>query len=310
MLRIVIATIVLLLSVSLAQAATCTVTVDDLNFGEVDTLGSAPDDTTANISIECDGAAPETDSITVCANLGEGGGGAVGGVRQSQSAGGSLGFVLYATSGQTTPWGGLTTPQFGDPQRIDVPMTGGSGSGAVTLHGIIPTGQATVPVGDYRSDFAPADAVFTYAEGDLDCAAPSGGADALAPFSVLASVPANCLLETADLDFGTTGVIGSNIDADTAFDLTCTTGTDYEISIDGGGSGDPENRVLRSGSNTVGYDLFSNSQHTDRWGTDAGSVVNGNGDGTAQTYDVYGRIPPQPAAAGAYSDTVVVTILY
>jgi spore coat protein U-like protein len=309
-LRIVIATLVFLLSASLAQAAVCTVDVGDLNFSEVDTLGSTPAAISSDITIECDSITPQTSSITVCGNLGEGGGGTVGGVRQSLSAGGSLGFVLYATSGQTTQWGTVTTPEFGDPRRIDVPVTGTSASLTVTLHGVIPTGQSTAPVGDYRSDFAPTDSVFTYAEGNLDCAAPSGGTDAFAPFSVVASVPANCLLETSDLDFGTTGVIGSNIDADTAFDLTCTSGTDYEISIDGGGAGDPDNRVLRAGSNTVRYDLYSDHQRTDRWGTAAGSIVDGDGDGTVQTYDVYGRIPPQPAAAGAYSDTVVVTIAY
>jgi len=309
-LRILIATIVFLLSASLAHAAVCSLEMSDLDFGSVDTVGNTPGISTSDISIECDGITPGTDTITLCGNIGEGSGGSSGGIRQSLTAGGSLGFVLYATSGQTAPWGSLTAPQFGDPRRIDVPVSGTSASATASLHGIVPAGQSTAPVGAYRADFSSSDAVFTYAEGDLDCDAPVGGTDAHTTFAVLADVPANCLLETSDLDFGRTGLIGDNIDADTAFDLTCTAGTDYTISIDGGGAGDPANRVLRSGNNTVSYDLYSDHQRTDRWGTDTGSVVDGDGDGTVQTYDVYGRIPPQPAAAGAYSDTVVVTIAY
>lgn len=310
MLRILIATIIILLSGTLAQAASCTVAVSDLDFGAVDTIGNAPATTSTDVSIECDGVTPDTETVTVCGNIGAGSGGADGSVRQSLAADGELGFVLYAAGGQSIPWGSTTTPQLGDPIRFDVPVSGTSASLTTTLFGYVPAGQSEAPVGDYRSDFSSADSVFVYAEGNLDCAAPIGGADAPAPFSVLASVAANCLLETSDLDFGTAGLIGSNIDADTDFVLTCSAGIDYTISIDGGGAGDPDNRLLRSGDNAVRYDLYSDPSHASPWGTASGHTVSGSGDGTTQTYDVYGRIPPQPAAAGAYTDTVVVTIIY
>lgn len=310
MLRLLIATILFLLMGSLAQAAVCTVEMSDLDFGTVDAIGNTAAVSTSDVEIECDGVTPGTETITVCGNLGEGSEGTSGGLRQSATTGGTLGFVLYASSGQAAPWGGAMAPALGDPRQIDVPVDGDSASRTVTLHGVVPAGQSTAPVGDYRSDFSSSDAVFTYAEGELDCAAPVGGADAFASFSVLANVAANCLLEANDLDFGTAGLIGSNIDADTDFELSCTEGTDYTIAIDGGGADDPENRLLRSGSNTVRYDLFSDPQRTEHWGMDEGATVDGNGDGTTQVYNVYGRIPPQPAAAGAYADTVVVTIIY
>jgi spore coat protein U-like protein len=310
MLRLLIATFLILLSASLAQAAVCTVQMSDLDFGTVDTIGNTPAVSTSDVEVECDGVTPGTETITVCGNIGEGGEGTSGGMRQSSTTGGSLGFALYAAGGQTSPWGSLTAPSLGDPRQIDVPVDGTSASLTVTLHGVVPSGQSAAPVGDYRSDFGSSDAVFTYAEGELDCAAPLGGADAVASFSVLANVAANCLLETNDLDFGTAGLIGNNIDAATDFELTCTEGTAYEIAIDGGGADDPENRLLTSGSNTVRYDLYSDAQRNDHWGMDPGTTVDGEGDGTTQIYDVYGRIPPQPAAAGAYTDTVVVTIIY
>lgn len=82
-------------------------------------------------------------------------------------------------------------------------------------------------ISDCGSDFS-ASSVFPCAEGDL----------------------ANCLVETSDLDLGTAGIIGSNIDAQTEPVITCTPGTG--TAIDGGGS---DNRMLRPHSHAVRYRL-------------------------------------------------------
>ena len=309
MLRIVLAVLFLLFSASLAEAAICTVHVGDLDFGPVDTVGNTPGTASADITISCNSITQGATSITLCGNLGAGSGGIAAGIRQSTATSGSLGFALYASSGTGTPWGSLANPELGDPRTITVPVSGTDVSYTAHIYGVVPAGQATARVGDYRADFTN-DAVFTYAEGALDCAAPVGGTDALAPFAVAASIPANCALETADLNFGTAGLIGDNIDADTSLAITCTPGTGYSISIDGGSSGDPDHRLLHSGSNSVSYGLYSNDQRTHPWGTAAGQTVSGTGTGAEDDLGVYGRIPPQAAAAGAYTDTVVVTIDY
>jgi spore coat protein U-like protein len=294
---------------SAAQAAICTVEIGDIDFGAVDTIGNTPATSSSEVTIDCDGAAPETTTVTVCGNIGAGSGGTAGGLRQITGPGDTLDFAFYTTGAGSTAWGSADAPELGEPRTISVPVNGGSGSLTVQLHGVVHAGQSTAPVGAYASSFAGSDAGFTYDEGALDCTGPLGGSTT-ASFSVLASVDANCLLETSDLDFGTAGLIGSNIDAEASMTIVCTEGTDYTISIDGGGSGDPDNRRLVSGGNSVSYDLYSNPQRSARWGTAPGSTVSGDGDGTAQPYGVYGRIPPQPAAAGAYADTVVVTVTY
>jgi spore coat protein U-like protein len=309
-LRIVLIALLLLFSASLAQAAVCTVHVGDLDFGRVDAIGNDTATTSADVTISCDSITPGTTRITMCGNLGAGGGGEVGGVRQSLAGSGALGFVLYTGSGTSVPWGSTTSPDLGAPNSIDIPVSGTTADLTTRLNGAVPANQATAPVGTYRANFSSSDAVFTYAEGDLDCSAPVGGTDALASFAVTAEIVDNCLLQTANLDFGTAGLIGDNIDADTAMSLTCTPGTHYAISIDGGRSGDPDNRLLYSGANTVRYGLYANSGHTIPWGVDSGETVSGTGTGADQQYGVYGRIPPQPASAGSYADTVVVTITY
>ena len=308
-LRILIASLILLISVSLAHAAVCTATVDDLNFGSVDVIGNVATDTAADVTISCDGITPGTDSITVCGNLGAGDGGSDAGIRQSVAGAGRLGYVLYQGD-HATRWGSTDDASLGEPYRIDIPVSGATAATTRQLYATVPRGQPTVPVGIYHAAFSSADAVFTYAEGNLDCASPAGGTPTTASFAVSASVVANCLLNTSDLDFGRTGIIGDNIDAETSLSITCTPGADYAIGIDGGGSADPSHRLLRSGSNTVSYGLYSDPGRGSIWGTATGSTLSGVGDGAGRTYPVYGRIPPQPAVAGAYSDTVVVTITY
>jgi spore coat protein U-like protein len=61
---------------------------------------------------------------------------------------------------------------------------------------------------------------------------------------------------------------------------------------------------------TVDYGLYSDPGRALPWGTDEDSIVPGTGNGVEDAYPVYGRIPPQAAAPGSYSDTVVVTITY
>lgn len=310
MLRLLIAAVFLVLSSALAHAAVCTVHVGDLDFGAVDAIGNVPATTTSDVEIDCTGITAGTDTITVCGNLGPGSAGADGGLREARAGADSLGFALYAASGNSTPWGSSASPELGDPRRIDVPVSGSSASLTVHLFGTVPSGQSSAPAGEYQSSFASTDAVFTYAEGALDCAAPSGGADAYASFTVSASIAANCVLETADLDFGTAGIIGEDIDADTDIGITCTPGTGYDITIDGGQSGDPDHRQMVSGGDTIDYDLYSDAGRHVPWGTSPASTVSGSGSGQQQTLGVYGRIPPQQAVAGHYADIVVVTITY
>jgi spore coat protein U domain-containing protein, fimbrial subunit CupE1/2/3/6 len=308
LIRLLIAAILLLLGASAACAAvSCTVQVADLNFGTIDTLGPTGATTSTDVTIDCSGSS--ANKVTLCGNIGAGTGGASGGLREMPGSP-ALDFGLYTSPGTSQPWGSTSTPALGAPYQIPLPVTDGNAGGTVQLHGLIPTGQGTVAAGSYSSEFSSADVDFKYADGDLDCSNPAGALDASDDFTVLATVPANCLLVTHDLDFGTHGLIGSEIDAETNMDITCTPSTSYTISIDGGGSGDPDNRLMHSGADSVRYGLYSDAQRTAVWGTDPGTTVSGTGTGSQDQPMVYGRIPPQTAAPGHYSDTVVVTISY
>lgn len=57
-------------------------------------------------------------------------------------------------------------------------------------------------------------------------------------------------------------------------------------------------------------DAIGNTPATTTASIDISCDAIGDGTGQQQQLGVYGRIPPQPAAPGRYTDTVVVTISY
>ena len=75
-------------------------------------------------------------------------------------------------------------------------------------------------------------------------------------------------------------------------------------------------RTMLFGSYALNYNLYIDSAYTQIWGDGTGGSVSksdtiGGLLGSSLTYTVYGRLPGgQNVAAGAYSDTVFVTVIY
>jgi spore coat protein U-like protein len=114
------------------------------------------------------------------------------------------------------------------------------------------------------------------------------------------------------LDFGTQGPLVANIDQNATITVTCTTNAPYNVGLDAGGGASINARRMINGVNTVGYQLYRDTGRTTVWGNTVGTdTVAGNGNGTAQTLTVYGRVPPQTTpVAATYNDTVNVTVTY
>jgi len=134
-------------------------------------------------------------------------------------------------------------------------------------------------------------------------------------FTVQATITATCTINSAStLNFGTQGVLAANVDQTSTLQVTCTNTTPYNIGLDAGtGSGATVAvRKLTSSSNTLNYTLYSYSGRTTVWGnTVSTDTVAGTGNGTGQSYTVYGRIPAQTTPApGNYTDTITVTVTY
>src|SRR4051812_24970323 len=140
-------------------------------------------------------------------------------------------------------------------------------------------------------------------------------ATATSTMTVQMTITASCTVNSAStLNFGTQGVLAVNVDQTSTVQVTCTNTTPYNIGLDAGtGTGATvATRKMTSGANTVNYTLYSNSTRTTLWGNTVGTdTAAATGNGSAQSYTVYGRVPPQAAPApGTYTDTITVTVTY
>jgi spore coat protein U-like protein len=135
--------------------------------------------------------------------------------------------------------------------------------------------------------------------------------------NVTANVTANCTVSTSPIAFGSVNTLsGAPVNASGGVTVTCTNGTLWTASADQGqGAGASFTaRRMSSGSNTLAYNIFTDSARTIVWGDGSGSsaTVSQNGSGAAQSITVFGQVPAGQSSvpAGSYSDTVAVTISY
>ena len=140
--------------------------------------------------------------------------------------------------------------------------------------------------------------------------------------NVSANLLASCTVSTTSITFpdydGSSGVFGNG-----DVMVNCPASTPYNIAMDGGLNYDAQNGILRNVSDGAGnyilYTFYQDSAYTTLWGDSdydntytSGASLADTGTGASQPHTVYGVIasPPSGAPAGAYSDTVNVTVYY
>ncbi|MBA2320228.1 MAG: spore coat protein U domain-containing protein [Deltaproteobacteria bacterium] len=137
--------------------------------------------------------------------------------------------------------------------------------------------------------------------------------------AVSASVSNTCTISSSEMAFGAYDPItGTAVDTTAALSVTCTQGTAEAITLGqgvtpGAGSTDAAPvRQMASGSNRLGYQLFSDAGRTVVWGNDPTTDVERVAATSAvENVMVYGRITgSQAAVAGAYTDTIVATVTF
>ncbi len=148
--------------------------------------------------------------------------------------------------------------------------------------------------------------------------APAYATDTGDSLDVNATVTANCTVSTSAVAFGNVDVTsGQAVEGTGSISVTCTSATPWTAKADvGAGSGaDHTIRKMANGANLLNYSLFTDSARTQVWGDGVvaeTATLADTGTGTAQTKTVYGRIPAGQTGlpAGAYADTVQVTVTY
>lgn len=137
-------------------------------------------------------------------------------------------------------------------------------------------------------------------------------------FQVGATILVSCNVSGSTLSFG--GAIDpllnpGPVDASTTLAVTCTKTTPYAVALSAGanaGQSAFSSRVMKSGTNSLPYQLYLDAGRTQVWGDgNSSGTYAGTGTGSQQTLTVYGRLPSLSGVVpGNYSDTVTVTITY
>lgn len=138
--------------------------------------------------------------------------------------------------------------------------------------------------------------------------------------TVSASITQNCTVGTANIGFGAYDPVVAQrtaaLNQSTTISLTCTKGA-TGITLGLGPSANTSLtpciaplRCLTSGTNTLSYNLYSDSPGGTVWNSPIGESVTG-GITTATSVTIYGQIPGgQDATVASYTDTVVATVNY
>ena len=127
-----------------------------------------------------------------------------------------------------------------------------------------------------------------------------------------ADAAATCTVSTTGVAFGAYNPRSSTATTGVGtVTVTCSgnVGT-MTLSSGTGQSGTYSSRVMKSGTSSLNYNLYTTSSYATVWGNGtSGSATRSLS--AAGSYTVYGRIPAlQNVAAGTYTDNVVVTLTY
>jgi len=324
LLRLFLVAALCLLAMPGARANTCTVAMTDIDFGVISPLASTDYTARGTLTVTCNWVLLQSalllPAANVCVNLGSGSGGGMGDPRYMTNGGRRLGFNLYtdASYSAASLWGGSGSTIGAKP--VTGTLAGLLGLGgvtrSVTIYGRIPAaslaGVGTTANADtvYANSFA-GHGTLQYSFGaDKPC---TSGSTVAFSFQARATVTNNCLIGTSDLQFGAGSPL-SERRASAPLSVTCTANSAYQISMNGGASGNPAARTMRNGvtGETLGYRV-SSTLDGPVWGDGTGgtTVYSGTGSGGAQNVMMYGLVPRQRAPTpGNYRDTVTVQLTF
>lgn len=136
----------------------------------------------------------------------------------------------------------------------------------------------------------------------------------------------SCSISVTPLAFGTYNVFSATPDDSTAtLSVTCNQlsapvgNLPVTASLSKGSSGTYATRQMKSGANSLSYNMYANATYTTIFGdgTSGTSTISGTfpftavGQNVTGTGTIYGRIPAgQDVAVGSYSDSIVATVTW
>jgi len=295
-----------------AQAAlSCATNAGTLQFGSVTVTTGSSATATNTVTLSCNGVTSATTAY-VCVGIAANNLDTSATNRYLTSGSNQLAYGTYIDPTYTTGWGSWSWASGGSSGKlysVAVPANG-TGTATVTVYARLGSSQ-TFAAGSYIGYIriqtsVPSTAAITNCDGRTS----AGTANAIAS----ATVAASCMVTADALNFGSVGLLTSEITGSTSLSVTCTSGTAYTIGLDGGVSGatNPTQRKMTKGSEFITYGLYRDASGTLPFGSTSGTNTHSDtGTGLAQSVPVYGRVPAQTTPTpGLYSDTIVATVTY
>jgi spore coat protein U-like protein len=303
-----------------AQAQSCNFSIGNASFGVFSSVAGTAVDTTATFSATCSGTKGRT--VRICPNIGSGTGGnnAAGTERYLLNGANQLKFNFYQDAAHASVWGSAVWPYPPLPPVIDVALTGGSGNATGVIYGRIFANQTALPSGVYASAFSGGHTLFAYQyrndASPQTCSTIGSANGKQVPFTATATLTPACDVQATAMNFGTAANLTANIDTTNTVTVRCSSGTPYALGLNGGlsNAADPAQRKMTNPatSDAVTYGIYRDAARTQPWGaTAATNAVSATGNGSAQTFTGYGRVPPQISVTPLdYNDTVIATVTY
>jgi len=307
-----------------ARADTCTATMTDVAFGNVNPIDGTDYYAGGTLTVTCTwtlltGTPPLLllPNVSVCATLG----GGSGMWRTMTNGADTLPFNLYTdtTYAAASVWSTGTTS---GTASFNVSMGGllaiGSLSRSFPVYGKIPgsaiTAVRTVGNGNttYTANFS-GQGTLQFAFYGLVKPACTSGASTTFAFQARATVVNDCRISAAPLAFGTARVLNAPVRASAALGIQCTAGTAYQVSLNSGNYAIGGQRRMRNGATgEMVYYGLSATYDGPAWGDGAnGTTLGGTGTGAVQSQSLYGRVAPQATPSpGDYKDTVTATLIF
>ena len=131
---------------------------------------------------------------------------------------------------------------------------------------------------------------------------------------VSATVLNNCTVAATPMAFGSLSSVGAvNIDTAATVNLVCTPNATYTVALDHGANASGSVRRMKNpiSGEFLPYSITTDAARTQAWGNTSGvDTVGGTATTGLVSITAYGRVPvgAQPVSAGAYADTVTVTV--
>lgn len=307
-----------------AHADTCNAAMTDVVFANVNPIASSDYYANGTLTVTCSwtlltGIPPLLlfPNAAVCVTLGQTGSGG----RAMSNGSAQLPFNLYTdtTYSAAAIWGG--TPATPGSAAINSTLSGllalGSISRSFPVYGKISAGSlgAVGTVGNASTAYSFSGiGTVQFAFFGLIPSACTAGSSSTFAFQAKTAVVNDCLINAGSLAFGTANVLKAPVRATAGMTIQCTSGSSYQITLNGGlyGSGPARKMKNTHTAETVNYRISGSYDGADVGDGSAGAApLAGTGNGSVQTLTLYGRVSPQATPSpGDYTDTVTATLYF